>query len=696
VLRDDPELRLKLRDRLHRARLDRRKQNDNPLASGPDPEAPDWFEPELGGDNGDGEAEIASAPGTGERSKERKIVRIDDLSGDDDMRGGATTADSDNDAEIIEASRESDGDDEPSFDGDIPGFTDWREELRERLKRIRARREQERIAEEEQDEAAAIAAAETEDGEAEAAAAASDEEAEDAMAESGADDEAGGVAAERKAVAEASEAPGEPETIEGDADIGTTPSDTTDEKATTARDIIAQIVDGPGAERDVDLKPAATAEVDFILEREAAEVEHEDEGPAADVLILGEKGAGPQASPSADDEDETEAPLAATSREKKGADATADVDDEAEDEEGQEATAVLEDVDDDAEDEEEQEATAVLEDVDDDAEDEEEQEATAGLEDVDDEAQDEEPEIIEAVADEEETDTEALGDLEDAEEDAEAAGHGKAEGDVEKPAALPGGEDESDQEIRGEADDEADATKAPDKVASEPAAEGKSGRGTFDWGNVVASKTKGTRAQPGDKQAGTMPGPLATAGAPELDFEAGPKAGGPVSPEIDLPEDEEEDLRALEWDSDDVGTEHATPSSVGPLGERAAAFLCDVLVLTAIGAALVGAASSGAGVPFRQILVEETLWLVLAWSIFAIGYSVFLVGACGQTIGRMVMRLRVIGDQQFTVGFDRAAIRLAAWVVSALPAFIGMLPALRDPQRRALHDRLSHTRVVKA
>ena len=119
-------------------------------------------------------------------------------------------------------------------------------------------------------------------------------------------------------------------------------------------------------------------------------------------------------------------------------------------------------------------------------------------------------------------------------------------------------------------------------------------------------------------------------------------------------------------------------------------------MLTAIGSARVGAASSGTGLPFRQILFEEALGLGIAWSIFVIGYSVFFVGSCGQTIGRMVMRLRVVGTDQFSVGFGRAAIRLAAWLVSALPLLAGMLPAIRDPQRRGLHDRLSRTRVVKA
>jgi uncharacterized RDD family membrane protein YckC len=192
---------------------------------------------------------------------------------------------------------------------------------------------------------------------------------------------------------------------------------------------------------------------------------------------------------------------------------------------------------------------------------------------------------------------------------------------------------------------------------------------------------------------------LAAAGeAPELDFDG--TAAGPTGPglDVELPvaEVDDEGRQALQWDADAPTEKPTKGSSSAPLGERAAAALCDLLVLTAIAAALVGAAASGTGLPFRQVLAQNAFWLAVTWAIFATGYSVFLVGSCGQTIGRMVMRLRVVGDEQFSVGFDRAAIRLAAWVVSALPLFAGMIPALKDPQLRALHDRLSRTRVVKA
>jgi uncharacterized RDD family membrane protein YckC len=48
------------------------------------------------------------------------------------------------------------------------------------------------------------------------------------------------------------------------------------------------------------------------------------------------------------------------------------------------------------------------------------------------------------------------------------------------------------------------------------------------------------------------------------------------------------------------------------------------------------------------------------------------------------------------VPFGHAIVRAAAYFISALPAGLGFAPALFGAERRALHDRLADTRVVKA
>jgi len=79
-------------------------------------------------------------------------------------------------------------------------------------------------------------------------------------------------------------------------------------------------------------------------------------------------------------------------------------------------------------------------------------------------------------------------------------------------------------------------------------------------------------------------------------------------------------------------------------------------------------------------------------------FSVF-VAAGGQTIGKMAAGIRVVQgatpDTVDRVTLGHAIVRAAGYVVSALPAGLGFLPALLG-DRRALHDRLADTRVVKA
>jgi uncharacterized RDD family membrane protein YckC len=82
------------------------------------------------------------------------------------------------------------------------------------------------------------------------------------------------------------------------------------------------------------------------------------------------------------------------------------------------------------------------------------------------------------------------------------------------------------------------------------------------------------------------------------------------------------------------------------------------------------------------------------------GYLSTFVAATGQTIGKMAAGTRVVpADPAATtrerVTFGQSALRAAAYVVSALPLGLGFVPAFTG-DRRALHDRLADTRVVKA
>jgi uncharacterized RDD family membrane protein YckC len=83
------------------------------------------------------------------------------------------------------------------------------------------------------------------------------------------------------------------------------------------------------------------------------------------------------------------------------------------------------------------------------------------------------------------------------------------------------------------------------------------------------------------------------------------------------------------------------------------------------------------------------------------GYLISFTVASGQTIGKMILGIRVVpiperdpGNARVT--FGSAVLRAAACLVSILTAGLGYIPALFSHDRRALHDRLADTRVVRA
>ena len=66
----------------------------------------------------------------------------------------------------------------------------------------------------------------------------------------------------------------------------------------------------------------------------------------------------------------------------------------------------------------------------------------------------------------------------------------------------------------------------------------------------------------------------------------------------------------------------------------------------------------------------------------------------GQTPGMRFLSIRVVHDGSSELGLRRAIRRVLGVLLSLLPAGLGFFAILRDPQRRAWHDRLAKTEVI--
>ena len=78
------------------------------------------------------------------------------------------------------------------------------------------------------------------------------------------------------------------------------------------------------------------------------------------------------------------------------------------------------------------------------------------------------------------------------------------------------------------------------------------------------------------------------------------------------------------------------------------------------------------------------------------GYFLFFFTITGQTIGKRVLGLRVVTASGGRLSLGRAALRLAGYVLSAAPLYLGFLAMLVDDRRRTWHDRIAGSAVIYA
>jgi uncharacterized RDD family membrane protein YckC len=129
-------------------------------------------------------------------------------------------------------------------------------------------------------------------------------------------------------------------------------------------------------------------------------------------------------------------------------------------------------------------------------------------------------------------------------------------------------------------------------------------------------------------------------------------------------------------------------------GERARAGALDFLLLCLMGLVVVYFASRAARVPLSGLLAAWP-WLAGYLAFLGVVYATYFTGTTGQTVGKMLLGLRVVDTAGQPPGYFRALLRAALGAVGLALAGLGLLPMGFDPARRALHDRVFRTRVIR-
>jgi uncharacterized RDD family membrane protein YckC len=81
--------------------------------------------------------------------------------------------------------------------------------------------------------------------------------------------------------------------------------------------------------------------------------------------------------------------------------------------------------------------------------------------------------------------------------------------------------------------------------------------------------------------------------------------------------------------------------------------------------------------------------------ISAVYFTAFIGAERGQTLGQMVLGIRVVGlDNGASIGYGRALIRWLVSIVSAIALLLGYLWMLWDSEKQCWHDKAANDVVV--
>jgi len=96
----------------------------------------------------------------------------------------------------------------------------------------------------------------------------------------------------------------------------------------------------------------------------------------------------------------------------------------------------------------------------------------------------------------------------------------------------------------------------------------------------------------------------------------------------------------------------------------------------------------------RHAVAAAVIENVLSFAL-SVAYTTYFVGAYSATPGKMACGLKVVRSDGEKISYGRACGRCFAEFASYLTLTIGYIMAAFDQEKRALHDRICDTRVIR-
>jgi uncharacterized RDD family membrane protein YckC len=96
------------------------------------------------------------------------------------------------------------------------------------------------------------------------------------------------------------------------------------------------------------------------------------------------------------------------------------------------------------------------------------------------------------------------------------------------------------------------------------------------------------------------------------------------------------------------------------------------------------------GVSPEIMVIFNLARLSLIW-----GYFIIMTASSGSTLGKRVLKLKVVGENMQLIGYGKATLReTIGKMISLIPCGLGYIWAGFDDRKQAWHDKIAHTFVI--
>ena len=179
-----------------------------------------------------------------------------------------------------------------------------------------------------------------------------------------------------------------------------------------------------------------------------------------------------------------------------------------------------------------------------------------------------------------------------------------------------------------------------------------------------------------------------------------PKTSSAPAPSLDFHQEEPDEELFANDDGPDEPAQPAPRRASDPVaspevsGRRLLAAVIDHAILFAVDAAVLYFTARMAGLSQAELNLLPVVPMAIFILLLKVAYFSAFTAIGGQTIGKMAVGIRVIAESGSLDGATAIRRTLSA-LLTLLPLGLGYLPALIGSDRRAIHDRLTGTRVVE-